>query len=320
MKSAAVVCHGDCDGVISAFLYIKHFLRDSYPNNTELIFTQPWRAHLDLKKVPREISELVMLDIALSKDIIAEVLPLARRAKVVFIDHHISSEEFLNELMRVGAKVIWNKATSTPRLMNDNLKLITNPYEAMLIRVADICEGVEAQDDVSRVADLIKLSIARDPGDTEFLNLLIKSMLKGGNLSNMEEVVKRAAIARWLLNKLLKLMRDRAILVGEYLITTLTSSESRIYAGLLGIASTEFTKEMKKDVILIREEEGKVVVTIRSSKRNALTLCKLIADRLGGKYGGHVEAASATLSNATLEKVQLGVLEVVKSVRRSTPA
>ncbi|MEM1680790.1 MAG: DHHA1 domain-containing protein [Sulfolobales archaeon] len=315
MKSA-VVCHGDCDGVISAFLYIKHFLRDTYPSNTELIFTQPWRAHIDLKKVPKELGELVMLDIALSRDVVNEVLPLTRKARVIFIDHHISSEEFINDLIRVGAKVIWSKATSTPRLMNDSLKLITNPYEAMLIRVADICEGVEAQDDVSKIADLIKLSIARDPGDTEFLNFLIKSMLRGSNIPSLEEVTKRATVAKWLLNKLLKLMRDRAILVSDYLITTLTSSESRIYAGLLGIASTEFTKEMKKDVILIREEEGKVVVTVRSSKRNALTLCKLIAERLGGRYGGHVEAASATLSGTALEKVQLGVLEVVKNVRR----
>ncbi|MEM1600504.1 MAG: DHHA1 domain-containing protein [Sulfolobales archaeon] len=316
MKSA-VVCHGDCDGVISAFLYIKHFLRDTYPSNTELIFTQPWRAHIDLKKVPKELGELVMLDIALSRDVVNEVLPLTRKARVIFIDHHISSEEFINDLIRVGAKVIWSKATSTPRLMNDSLKLITNPYEAMLIRVADICEGVEAQDDVSKIADLIKLSIARDPGDTEFLNFLIKSMLRGSNIPSLEEVTKRATVAKWLLNKLLKLMRDRAMLVSDYLITTLTSSESRIYAGLLGIASTEFTKEMKKDVILIREEEGKVVVTVRSSKRNALTLCKLIAERLGGRYGGHVEAASATLSGTALEKVQLGVLEVVKNVRRS---
>lgn len=317
MKSA-VICHGDCDGVISAFLYIKHFLRDAYPSKTELIFTQPWRAHLDIKKVPKEISELVMLDIALSKDIISTIIPLASKAKIVVIDHHISSEEFVAELTRIGAKVIWSKATSTPKLMNETLKLNTNPYEAILIRVADVCEGVEAQDELSKMADLIKLSIARDPGDTEFLHFLIRSMLRGNNIISLEEVTKRAATAKWLLNKLLKLMRDRAILVGDYLITTLTSSESRIYAGLLGIASTEFTKEMKKDAILIREEEGKVVITIRSSRRNALTLCKVIAERLGGKFGGHVEAASATLNNTPLEKAQLGVLEVIKNVRRGT--
>ncbi len=320
MKSA-VVCHGDCDGVISAFLYIKHFLRDTYPNNTELIFTQPWRAHLDLKKVPKVVGELVMLDIALSKDIVNGVIPLASKAKIVFIDHHISSEGLVNELVRVGAKVIWSKATSTPRLMNDSLKLAINPYEAMLIKVADICEGVETQDSVvSKVADLIKLSIARDADDVGFLNYLIGSMLRRSDISGLEEVVKRATTAKWLLSRLLKLMRDRAILVGNYLITTLTSSESRIYAGLLGVASTEFTKEMRKDVILIREEEGKVVVTVRSSRRNALALCKVIAEKLGGRYGGHVEAASATLSNAALENVQLGILEVIRSVGRGSTA
>jgi nanoRNase/pAp phosphatase (c-di-AMP/oligoRNAs hydrolase) len=315
MKSV-VVCHGDCDGVISAYLYIKHFLIGEYPSNTELIFTQPWRAHIDLRKVPQEVSELVMLDIALNKEVVNMLLPLTRKSRVVVIDHHVSSELFVDSLSKSGVKVVWSKATSTPRLMANVLKLIINPYEDLLVRVADVCEGVEGDEEISKVADVIKLSIARDPGDTNFLNYLIKSMLKGLNISALDEVVKRASIAKWLLNKLLRLMRERSVVVGDYVVTTLTSPESRIYAGILGIASTEFAKNVKSDVILIREEEGKVVVTVRSFKRNALKICKLISEKLGGRYGGHVEAASATLTNISLEKVQLGVLEVIKDVRR----
>ena len=38
---ATVVFHGDCDGVIAAYLYIKRFLRDLYPNHVNLVVTHP---------------------------------------------------------------------------------------------------------------------------------------------------------------------------------------------------------------------------------------------------------------------------------------
>lgn len=316
---SAVICHGDCDGVISSFLYIKHYLRDAYPSNVSIVFTQPWRAHVDLRKIPKESREVVMLDIALNNDVVNYLLGMiGPNVKMVVIDHHASSEAFIDKLSRAGVKVIWSKSTSTPRLIHEVLKPSINPYEAFLVKVADVCEGVEAPDDeVMRVADLIKLSIARDPSDKEFMNYLIKSMLAGHKIQALDEVIKRASIAKWLLNKLLKQLTSKSVVVGNYLVTTLTASESRIYAGLLGVASTELSRETKSDIILVREEEGKVVITVRSNKREALTICKLVAEKLNGKYGGHPEAASATLSNKSLIEVQQAVLEVIRSVRRA---
>jgi len=318
---SAIICHGDCDGVISAFLYIKHYLRDSYPRNVDMIFTQPWRAHLDMKKLSEGVNELIMLDIALNHDVIKRLTDIiSPSVRVTVIDHHVSSGDFINDLMRMGVKIIWSKATSTPRLMFEKLRPAINPYEEFLIGVADVCEGAEAQDEkTSRVADLIKLSIARDPGDLRYLKHLIKLMLKGQDLSSNEEVIQRANVAKWLLNKLIKIMEGRAILINDYLIATLTIFESRIFAGLLGIATTELSKVMKSDVILIREEEDKIVVTVRSLKKRALGICKEIAERLNGKYGGHAEAASATLSRSPLEEVQLKVIEVIRNARRLNP-
>ncbi len=316
---SAVICHGDCDGVISSFLYIKHYLRDVYPNNVSMVFTQPWRAHVDLRKIPKESREVVMLDIALNNDVVNCLLSMAGpNMKIVVIDHHASSEAFIDKLSRAGVKIIWNKSTSTPRLIREVLRTSINPFEEFLVKVADVCEGVEAPDEeVMKVADLIKLSIARDPSDTEFMNYLIKSMLAGHKIQMLDEVVKRASIAKWLLNKLLRQLTSRSVVVGNYLITTLSASESRIYAGLLGVASTELARETRSDIILVREEEGKVVITVRSNKREALTICRLVAEKLNGKYGGHPEAASATLSNKSLVEVQQAILEVIKSVRRS---
>jgi len=207
------------------------------------------------------------------------------------------------------------KATSTPRLMAGSLNLSLNPYEEFLVNVADVCEGSESSsDEVARVADLIKLSIARDPGDINYLTHVVDIMLKGQDVSNDAEVVRRARIAKFLLHRLLKVMAERSIEVAGAKVASLELPESRIYAGLLGIAATEFAKASKSDVVLVRREEGKVVVTARSLNDRALRFCKELARRAGGRCGGHAEAASATLPNLSLEKVISIVAEVLKHV------
>ncbi|MCD6324318.1 MAG: hypothetical protein J7L55_04330, partial [Desulfurococcales archaeon] len=66
MKKSGVVCHGDCDGIISAYLYIKHYLMDSWPSHITLVFTQPWRAHIDSRKIGVDLREAVFLDLAIN--------------------------------------------------------------------------------------------------------------------------------------------------------------------------------------------------------------------------------------------------------------
>ena len=99
-------------------------------------------------------------------------------------------------------------------------------------------------------------------------------------------------------------------------VITLSLPESRIYAGLLGIAATEFARITHKDVALIRREEGKVVVTIRTLDDKAYRICEELAKRTGGKFGGHAEAASATLQDMELDKAVELVSEVIRYVSR----
>ncbi len=318
MKSA-IICHGDCDGIISAFLYIKHYLMDSYPKNVQLIFTQPWRAQIDARRLEKDLSEVVVLDLALSKEFTGFLKNLLGRInKLVIIDHHVSSREHASELDASGkTKVILAKAPSTPRLMIESLKPIINPYEEFLIDVADVCEGNESRgEEVTRVADLIKLSIARDPGDVDYLTHIVNVMLKGQNVSNDTEVVRRAKIAKFLLHRLLKVMADRSLEVAGAKIASLELPESRIFAGLLGVAATEFAKMSKSDVVLVRREEGKVVVTVRSLNDRAFRICRELASRIGGRYGGHAEAASATLPDLNLKEAVSIIAEVLKNVPR----
>ncbi|MCD6324270.1 MAG: DHH family phosphoesterase, partial [Desulfurococcales archaeon] len=234
------------------------------------------------------------------------------------IDHHKSSGDFIKELETIpNVKAIWRKAASCPRLMIETLKPSVNPYERFLIDVADICEGGESRNaDVGKVADMIKLAIARDPGDLNFMTYLVRAMLEGKELSTDPEIVSRAKIAKFLLQRLLKLMSERSIEVRGTKIVSLNLPESRVYAGLLGIATTEFARITRKDVVLIRREEGKVVVTVRTLNDKAYRVCKALAERVSGKFGGHAEAASATLPDMELKDAVKVVSEVVRDVSK----
>jgi nanoRNase/pAp phosphatase (c-di-AMP/oligoRNAs hydrolase) len=197
------------------------------------------------------------------------------------------------------------------------LRPAINPYEQFLVDVADVCEGSEAKNkEVGEVADIIKLAIARDPGDISFMTYLVKAMLEGKNLAADEEVVGRAKIAKFLLQRLLKLMSERSLEVRNTKIVALNLPESRVYAGLLGIATTEFARMTRKDVILVRREEGKVVVTVRTINDRAYRICEELASRTGGRFGGHAEAASATLPDMELSEAVKIVSEVVSVVSR----
>ncbi len=314
-----VICHGDCDGVISAFLYIKHYMRDSYPSNIEIIFTQPWRAHIDSKRLNiNGLAKVVLLDIAINEELIKFLQELSSKVpKITVIDHHISSKPYISRLRELGIEVIWDKAPSTPHLIRTSLCPYVNPYEEFLINVADVCEGNESKNqEVVKVADLIKLSIARDPGDINYLNYLVKAMIEGKDLSRDHEVIKRAKIAKFLLKRLLKVMSEKALEVKGIKIVPLDLPESRIYAGLLGIATTEFMKMYRKDVALIRKEEKKIVVTVRSITDRAFNICRELALRLRGKFGGHAEAASTTLPDMPLDKAVSTVVEVLRSCNK----
>ncbi len=310
--------HGDCDGIISAYLYIKHFMKDMWPSNISVIFTQPWRANLDFVREYREgIDEIVLLDLALSSELVKEIIRVGSNLrKVTIVDHHISSLEFINQItsnLLKNSKVVCEKAQSCPRLMITSLKISPNPYEKLLVDVADVCEGGEASStEVTKLADIIKLSIARDPGDYDFMNYLLTLLMRNRDIESDTIVSKRYKTAKFILSRLLKIMSENAISYRNVVkISTLSLPESRIFAGLLGVGTTELARMYKSDIILVRSEENKVVVTVRTLDDKALKLCRDIAKLGKGRFGGHAEAASATLPELSLQEVTDLIVGVV---------
>lgn len=315
MLSITVVFHGDCDGAIAAYLYIKRYFRDLYPSGLNLAVTHPWRAHSDIKRVATGGNELVILDIALS-DKLVEVLEAVsgKYKKVVFVDHHATSESFIRRI-EPKVKVVYSKVSSTPRLLAQFMGTPLNPYEDTLVEVADICEGRTPHPSIDKsvldLVDSIRMSIAINPGDLKFVKYLIDLMVKSKNPSQDPAVKLRTKRAKFLLGNLLKIVSEDSLDAGKVRMSFLSLPLSRAFAGLIGVAATELSKAYRKSVILIREEQEKIVITIRSVQRDALELSQSIAKSLSGVYGGHAEASSITIGREPLSKVVDSIIKVL---------
>jgi single-stranded DNA-specific DHH superfamily exonuclease len=305
---AIVFYHGDCDGVISAGLYIRHFLRDYFPDRIDLKYSHPWRLHEDLEKAIKSLKDdvdlLVLLDLAISSNVAEVIKRIASdgRTNIVIVDHHPSSMRLLDALKALEkVKVYWLQSQSTPAVLASFLIKSMNDYERLLIKVADVCEGGRGEDDeqAKAIADKVKLALAVEPDNESLIRSSVESIVKGVEFWNTKEFNEKYSKAKWLLQVLLKRIEERATKVCNWSIVWFTASESIIYAGLFGIASTEYVKKFRTPIVLVREEEKKMVVTVRSPDRKALDFCKQFAEDYGNvmsiMYGGHREAASLTI-------------------------
>jgi len=317
----AILVHGDCDGIIAGALYVKHFLRDQYPSDLLLGFTQPWRASKEIRRLcgSDNCASLTLIDIAVDREVFSMIVDVTMRGiPVQVIDHHATTEPWVGKMRDLGLKVVWDRSPSTPRLMASKMKLLLNSYEQKLLRIADSCEGSEDGDDeIKAIADSIKLAISRDPSDLAFMRELFDAMILNKDLSSIASLGKKAYVGRLLLDKLIEKAISKGEDHGDILISYIQPSESRLFAGLFGIASTELSKKLKKDVVMIRDEEGKVVVTVRSLRGRALQYCKALVEALGGgKYGGHREAASATLAKRSIDEILAAARGAIWALQR----
>lgn len=318
----AVLMHGDCDGIIAGALYVKHFLRDQYPSEIVLGFTQPWRASKEIKRLCRDNScgELILIDIAIDREVFSMIVDtIMRGISVQIIDHHATTEPWVDKMRELGLKVIWDRSPSTPHLMASKMKLSLNSYEEKLLKIADSCEGSDSYDEeIKAIADNIKLAISRDPSDLNFMRELFNAIILNKDLDRIRVLEKKAYIGKILLNRLIEKAMSKGESIGDVILSYVQPSESRLFAGLFGIAATELCKRLRRDVIMVRDEEKKVVITIRSIEGKALQYCKSIVEALGGgKYGGHREAASITIAQKSLDEVLNRVRDTLWSIQKT---
>ncbi len=311
-NKALMIFHGDCDGVISAGLYIRHFLLDYYPSNLVMRYSHPWRLHIDLKKFlgslkKDEVDTIVLLDLAINSNIVKILSDYLRnsRARVIIVDHHLSSQHILETIKNSeneNIKVYWSNLQSTPQVLSSYLIKNLNSYEQFLVSIANICEGGSSDNVANKnIADKVKLVLAVEPTNEKLILETVISIVKSEEFWNSKTFNEKFDRAKWLLNLLIKRVEERAKEVCRWKYVVFTSAESLIFAGLFGIASSEYIKKYKVPLVLLREEEDKIVLTIRSAEGKALEFCKTIYTEFKNimdiSYGGHKEAASVTIRN-----------------------
>ncbi|MEM0501393.1 MAG: hypothetical protein QXU24_04455 [Ignisphaera sp.] len=316
---AVIIFHGDCDGVISAGLYIRHFLMDFFPSHIILRYSHPWRLEQDIltiaKRMCREcIETIVILDLAIRDSIIDILSKNFSRSStnIIIIDHHLSSLHTIEALKgsEMKVKTYWHGVQSTPQVISNLLIKNLNTYEKFLVSIANICEGGDAEDtNMQDAADRIKLVLATEPLNEKLIISSVKAIVNGEEFWNSSEFEKRFWKSKWLLQLLLKKIEERIEKVCRWHLASFTITESLIFAGLFGIASSEYIKKFRCPIVLLREEEDKAVITVRSSEGKALDFCKNLTQwlpqRMEGVYGGHKEAASITIKNyESLEKLK----------------
>ncbi len=305
-----MIFHGDCDGVISAGLYIRHFLLDYYPSNLVMKYSHPWRLHIDLKRIlstliKSDVDTIVLLDLAINDNIIKILNEYLRnsRARVIIVDHHLSSQHILETVKNSeNIKVYWGNFQSTPQVLSSYLIKNLNNYEQYLVNIANTCEGGSSDNATNKsIADKVKLVLAVEPTNEKLILETVMSIVKCEEFWNSKVFDEKFDRARWLLNLLIRRIEERSKEVCLWRYAIFTSAESLIFAGLFGIASSEYIKKHRVPLILVREEEDKIVLTIRSAEGKALEFCKAIYSKfrktMDVSYGGHKEAASVTIRN-----------------------
>ncbi len=292
---------------------------DFFPSHIILRYSHPWRLEQDLLAIARKSSKesietVIILDLAIRSSIIDMLLKNFSNTStdIIIIDHHLSSlytiEMFKNYNLKV--KTYWHSVQSTPQVIANMLVKNLNNYEKFLVQVANVCEGGDTVDvNVRDAADRIKLVLAIEPLNEKLITSSVEAIVKGEEFWNSSEFEKKFWKGKWLLQLLLKKIEERIERICGWHLASFTITESLIFAGLFGIASSEYIKKFRCPMILLREEEDKAVITVRSAEGKALDFCKNLAHRLPqkieGVYGGHREAASITVKNyESLEKLK----------------
>ncbi len=107
-----LITHTDIDGVAAAALY-TYLTRGSY----NIIFAEPHDLHKVLYKVYRKRPKLVAIfDLGLNAnhvDFVAGVVELlsSKNSNVIWFDHHVWNDEWINRIVESGAKLFVDRST-----------------------------------------------------------------------------------------------------------------------------------------------------------------------------------------------------------------
>ena len=315
-KKTKVVClshEEDADGISSAALIKQAFggetILADYPGMMHAI--EPLRDDEKLK-------EFYICDLGLNtknENEFVELLSVLRKrgVKVTYIDHHNINKKILNQLEKIGVKLVHNINECSSVLVYDTFKSKLNSHASFIAACAAITDYMENKPIGGKLlqiydrqfalisATTLTYNIVGHQNDPDYLLYLVDELSESKYPHEIPKFYEFAQIQVGKLAEIFEKVR-KSFKTKKNLgyMEILDSGASGAVNFVLGLSGKDVGVAYKE-----RTDYGIYAVSVRGSKSCKIHLGKLvskISTELGGSGGGHDKACGASISKNKIKK------------------
>lgn len=309
---AAVVAHGDLDGLASAAVIIAAFRKSKgiYP---KLLIAQPYVLHRTLLRLLSAPPRLVVItDVGVDEAVWPSVSRsledlVAKGVKILWIDHHIQTARVSLDLAELGVSLLYTSSGCASSIAREVFAPLTDDpsFYAKLARLGEIADNVAVGDrELMFLADRLVAALSAPSSKEEFKAQLVRMWVEERKFVNDEVAIKAEEFEKALALKLAEI-KQRIVFEGER--GLLVDARDIKLGGLAGHIASRLARERGKIAIVVfSPNEREVVATCRvppDAEFNAVVELAPIAADLGGGGGGLSRAAAVRVPSSSGEQL-----------------
>lgn len=297
---AAVVAHGDLDGLASAATLIAA-LRRVKGLRAELFIAQPYNLCMKLAELAIKPPHVLLItDLGVdeatwgsTRDALTRLV--ARGCRITWVDHHVSTSKLVPEFLVKGVSIFYTSSGSASTLAREIFAPLTeNPeFFIKLARMGEIADGVAVDDELAMVADRVAAALSAPSAKEPFKRMLVKMWVEEQRLIDDEVAIKAEEFEKLLARKITH-VKERVVADLEK--GLIIDARDLRLSGLAGHIASRIAREKKKvTVIVFSPNEREAVATCRvpnTVEFNALQELSSLVSKLGGGGGGLSRAAA----------------------------
>jgi len=316
-QKTMILTHADCDGMCAGAIALARF------PGSGVFFTKPVSICDDLRNVDAE--RIIICDIAVNKadqEKFAAALA-AKRAKVMYFDHHPASNEFKRQISGALSLLVHDEKSSASELIYRHFeKEIPKEmiWPALYGAIGDYSEDTDFvrknitswdKRSINFEVCVISLGTKNDEFSTyDAKRNVVRTLAEGRSPSEIDGLVSSSADAVKREFQLYKIVKKKAKSAGK--IGYLTDTPSFGFRGPAALFAATATG--KPVGICVYKRERYLDITIRAREPNIPlnTLAEKASGAVGGSGGGHESAAGAKIPFGTLELFLKKMNEMMK--------
>ena len=315
-KKTKVVClshEEDADGISSAALIKQAFGGDT------ILADYPGMMHaMEPLRDDKKLKEFYICDLGLNtknENEFVELLSVLRKrgVKVTYIDHHNISKKILNQLEKIGVKLVHNINECSSVLVYDKFKSKLNSHASFIAACAAITDYMENKPIGGKLlqiydrqfalisATALTYNIVGHQNDPDYLLYLVDELSESKYPHEIPKFYEFAQIQVGKLAEILEKVR-KSLKTKKNLgyMEILDSGASGAVNFVLGLSGKDVGVAYKE-----RTDYGIYAVSVRGSESCKIHLGKLvskISTELGGSGGGHAKACGASIPKNKIKK------------------